>query len=297
MLSGMLQLLFNAADIVVVGNFTGHQAMAAVGATGSLINLLVNLFVGLSVGVNVMIAKYYGARQEREMQATVHTAVLVAILAGALLTVIGIAAAKPMLELMGTPDDVIADSVLYMRIYFCGMIGTLVYNFGGAVLRGVGDTRRPFFILFAAGIVNIILNLILVICFHLGVAGVAIATAVSQFMSAGLILYCLANTYSSYRFQVRLLRIDWKKLKEMAGIGVPAGMQGMLFSVSNVLIQSSLNTFGSIAMAGNTAASNIEGFVYTAMNTFHQSALSFTSQNLGSHNFKRIKKVMAQVTG
>ncbi len=292
MLSGMLQLLFNAADIVVVGNFTGHQAMAAVGATSSLINLLVNLFVGLSVGVNVMIAKYYGARQEREIQATVHTAVLVAILAGAVLTVIGIVAAHPMLELMGTPDDVIADSVLYMRIYFCGMIGTLVYNFGGAVLRGVGDTRRPLFILFAAGVVNVILNLVFVIGFHLGVAGVAIATAVSQFMSAGLILYCLANSYSSYRFQWRQLGIDWKKLKEMAGIGVPAGMQGMLFSISNVLIQSSLNTFGSIAMAGNTAASNIEGFVYTAMNTFHQSALSFTSQNFGSYNFKRIKKVM-----
>lgn len=291
MASGILQLLFNAADIVVVGRFTGNEALAAVGSTSSLINLLVNLFIGLSVGVNVMVAKYYGAKKERDIQETVHTAVLVAVLAGALLTVIGILAAEPMLQLMGTPDDVIDQSVLYMKIYFLGMIGTLVYNFGGAVLRGIGDTRRPLYFLFASGVVNVIFNLIFVIHFKMGVAGVAIATVISQFLSAALVLYCLMKSDSSYHLDIRKLGINVSKLSEMAGIGIPAGMQGAVFSISNVLIQSSVNSFDSIAMAGNTAGSNIEGFVYVAMNTFHQSALSFTSQNYGAHKFKRISRV------
>lgn len=292
MLSGVLQLLFNAADIVVVGRYTGNQALAAVGSTGALINLLVNLFIGLSVGVNVMVAKYYGAKREQDIHDTVHTAVLVAVLAGVVLTVAGILLAHPMLSLMGTPSDVIDAASGYMRIYFCGMIGTLVYNFGGAVLRGVGDTRRPLYILFAAGVVNVIFNLIFVITFKMGVAGTAVATAISQFLSAGLILYCLGKSEASYRLKLKELGIDLRKLKEMAAIGIPAGMQGAVFSISNVLIQSSVNSFGSIAMAGNTAAANIEGFVYVAMNTFHQSALSFTSQNFGSHQFKRITKVV-----
>lgn len=303
MLSGILQLLFNAADIVVVGRYTGNEALAAVGSTGALINLLVNLFIGLSVGVNVMVAKYYGARREEDIHDTVHTAILIAVLAGAVLTIVGILLARPLLTLMGTPGDVIGGATSYMQIYFCGMIGTLVYNFGGAVLRGVGDTRRPLYILFAAGVVNVIFNLIFVIYFEMGVAGTAVATAISQFLSAGLILYCLAKSDASYRFQIKDLCIDARKLKEMAGIGIPAGMQGAVFSISNVLIQSSVNSFGSVAMAGNTAAANIEGFVYVAMNTFHQSALSFTSQNFGSHQFKRIQKVawlslgMVTVTG
>lgn len=292
MLSGILQLLFNAADIVVVGRFSGSQALAAVGSTSALINLLVNLFIGLSVGVNVMVAKYYGARREKDIQETVHTAVLTAVIAGAVLTVIGLLLSQPMLQLMGTPEDVIDHSVLYMRIYFLGMIGTLVYNFGGAVLRGIGDTRRPLYILFAAGVVNVIFNLIFVIAFRMGVAGVAAATVISQFLSALLVLYCLAKSDSSYRLEVKALRITPGKLKEMAGIGVPAGMQGAVFSISNVLIQSSVNSFGSIAMAGNTAAANIEGFVYIAMNTFHQAALSFTSQNYGARQYKRITRVM-----
>lgn len=292
MLSGILQLLFNAADIVVVGRFSGSQALAAVGSTSALINLLVNLFIGLSVGVNVMVAKYYGARREKDIQETVHTAVLTAVIAGAVLTVIGLLLSQPMLQLMGTPEDVIDHSVLYMRIYFLGMIGTLVYNFGGAVLRGIGDTRRPLYILFAAGVVNVIFNLIFVIAFRMGVAGVAAATVISQFLSALLVLYCLAKSDSSYRLEVKALHITPGKLKEMAGIGVPAGMQGAVFSISNVLIQSSVNSFGSIAMAGNTAAANIEGFVYIAMNTFHQAALSFTSQNYGARQYKRITRVM-----
>lgn len=292
MLSGILQLLFNAADIVVVGRYTGNHALAAVGSTSALINLLVNLFVGLSVGVNVMVGKYYGARRDSEIHETVHTAVLTAVFAGAILMVIGVLLSRPMLQLMDTPEDVIDHSVLYMRIYFLGMIGTLVYNFGGAVLRGIGDTRRPLYILLAAGVVNVILNLVFVIRFDMGVAGVAIATVISQFLSAALVVYCLMKSDASYRLDNRELRIVPNKLMEMARIGVPAGMQGAVFSISNVLIQSSVNSFGSIAMAGNTAAGNLEGFVYMAMNTFHQAALSFTSQNYGAHKFKRIHKVL-----
>lgn len=292
MLSGILQLLFNAADIVVVGRYTGNHALAAVGSTSALINLLVNLFVGLSVGVNVMVGKYYGARRDSEIHETVHTAVLTAVFAGAILMVIGVLLSRPMLQLMDTPEDVIDHSVLYMRIYFLGMIGTLVYNFGGAVLRGIGDTRRPLYILLAAGVVNVILNLVFVIRFDMGVAGVAIATVISQFLSAALVVYCLMKSDASYHLDIRELRIVPNKLMEMARIGVPAGMQGAVFSISNVLIQSSVNSFGSIAMAGNTAAGNLEGFVYMAMNTFHQAALSFTSQNYGAHKFKRIRKVL-----
>ena len=291
LLSGILQLLFNAADIVVVGRYTGSEALAAVGSTSALINLLVNLFIGLSVGVNVMVAKYYGARRDQDITETVHTAVLTAIAAGAILTVLGLLLAQPLLKLMGTPEDVIGLSVLYMRIYFLGMIGTLVYNFGGAVLRAIGDTRRPLFILFAAGVVNVIFNLIFVIIFHMGVAGTAVATAISQFLSAALVLNCLIKSDSSYRLNLKQLRIVARKLKEMAAIGVPAGMQGAVFSVSNVLIQSSVNSFGSTVMAGNTAAANIEGFVYIAMNTFHQAALSFTSQNYGAREYRRINRV------
>lgn len=290
MLSGILQLLFNAADIVVVGRFSGKHALAAVGSTSSLINLLVNLFIGLSVGVNVMVAKYYGAGKEKEIEETVHTAVLTAVIAGAILTVIGVVLAKPLLQLMGTPEDVIEYSVLYMRIYFMGMIGTLVYNFGGAVLRGIGDTRRPLYILFAAGIVNVIFNLIFVLQFDMGVAGVATATAISQFLSAGLVVYCLIRSDASYHLNIKELRIIPRKLKEMAGIGIPAGMQGAVFSISNVLIQSSVNSFGSVAMAGNTAGANLEGFVYVAMNAMHQAALSFTSQNYGARKYKRITR-------
>lgn len=292
MLSGILQLLFNAADIVVVGRYSGSHALAAVGSTGALINLLVNLFIGLSVGVNVMVGKFYGARREEEIRDTVHTAILTAVFAGAILMVVGVCLARPMLQLMGTPDDVIEHSVLYMRIYFLGMIGTLVYNFGGAVLRGTGDTRRPLYILLAAGVVNVILNLVFVIQFNMGVAGVATATVISQFLSAALILICLMNTDASYHLDLKALRIDLPKLKEMTRIGVPAGMQGAVFSISNILIQSSINTFGSIAMAGNAAGGNLEGFVYVAMNSFHQSALSFTSQNYGAKKYKRINRVV-----
>lgn len=292
MLSGILQLLFNAADIVVVGRFAGSEALAAVGSTSSLINLLVNIFIGLSVGTNVLAARYYGAQQVKELKEMVHTAITTAAVSGCILVVVGICLAAPALRLMGTPEDVIHGSTIYMQIYFMGMPVMMLYNFGSAILRAVGDTKRPLYYLLAAGVVNVILNLIFVIVFHMGVAGVALATVISQAISAGLVLNCLIKSKSDYALNLKELRIVPDKLLKMVQIGVPAGIQGALFSLSNVLIQSSVNSFGSIAMAGNTAASNIEGFVYTSMNALHQTAVSFTGQNYGTRNFKRIGKIL-----
>lgn len=291
MLSGVLQLLFNAADIIVVGRFAGSEALAAVGSTSSLINFLVNLFIGLSVGANVLVARFYGAGQKKELSEMVHTAVLTSVVGGVALVIIGVAVAKPALQLMGTPDDVIGQSILYMRIYFCGMPAMMAYNFGSAVLRAVGDTKRPLYYLLIAGVVNVVLNLIFVICFHMGVAGVATATVISQVISAVLVLRCLIKSDSDYQLNIKELKIVPDKLFKMIQIGVPAGLQGALFSISNVLIQSSVNSFGSVAMAGNTAASNIEGFVYTSMNAFYQTAISFTGQNVGALKYKRIGKI------
>lgn len=292
MLSGMLQLLFNAADIVVVGRFAGSDALAAVGSTSSLINLLVNLFIGLSIGANVLAARFYGAGQKKEMSELVHTAILTSFISGFLLVFVGIIVAGPALTRMGTPDDVIGQSVLYMRIYFIGMPFTMAYNFGAAVLRAVGDTKRPLYYLLCAGVVNVILNMIFVIVFSLGVAGVAIATVVSQAISAVLVIRCLMVSDADYRLELSKLCITPDKLKKMLQIGLPAGLQNSLFSISNVLIQSSVNSFGSIAMAGNTAASNIEGFVYTAMNAFSQTIISFTGQNYGARKYENIKKLL-----
>ena len=292
MLSGMLQLFFNAADIIVVGQFVGHTALAAVGSTGSLINLLVNVFVGLSVGTNVLVARYYGARDAKHLHETVHTSVLTSVLSGTALIVIGLILAEPLLTLMGTPDDVLDQAALYMRIYFVGMPASMLYNFGGGILRAVGDTKRPLYFLFISGIVNVILNLVLVLVFHLGVAGVAIATVTSQVISAVLVALCLIKTDAPYRLELKKLRIHKSKLLEIIKIGLPAGMQGAVFSISNVLIQSSINSFGSTVMAGSTAASNIENFVYTAMNALYQTALSFTGQNVGGGKYKRIGKIM-----
>ncbi len=292
MLSGILQLLFNAADIVVVGKFAGNEALAAVGSTSSLINLLVNLFIGLSVGANVLVARFYGAGQKSELSEMVHTALLTALAGGCILVFAGIAVAGPALTQMGTPDDVIGQSVLYMRIYFIGMPFTMLYNFGAAVLRAVGDTRRPLYYLSGAGVVNVILNLIFVIVFSLGVAGVAMATVVSQAISAALVLRCLLLSDADYKLELSKLRVAPDKLKKMLQIGLPAGLQSSLFSISNVLIQSSVNSFGSIAMAGNTAASNIEGFVYTSMNAFSQTAISFTGQNYGARNYRHIGRIL-----
>ena len=291
-LSGILQLLFNAADIVVAGRFAGSQALAAVGSTGALINLIVNLFIGLSIGVNVLVARYYGGGNRKDLYETVHTAVLISVISGVVLIFIGIGLSQPLLELMGTPEDVIGQSVLYMRIYFVGMPVMMLYNFGSAILRAVGDTQRPLYFLLLAGVVNVFLNLFFVIVLHMGVAGVAIATVISQCISAGLVLFCLVKSDTVYRVNLKELKVYKDKLLQMVKIGVPAGIQGATFSVSNVLIQSSINSFGSIAMAGSTAASNIEGFVWTAMDAFTQSTLSFTGQNFGAKKFHRITKVV-----
>ncbi len=292
MLSGILQLLFNAADIVVVGRFAGNEALAAVGSTGSLTNLIVNLFIGLSVGANVLVARFYGAGQKDELKEMVQTTVATAAISGVILIFAGFFVSRPALLWMGTPEDVIAHSVLYMRIYFGGMPFMMVYNFGSAVLRAVGDTRRPLYYLLMAGVVNVILNLIFVIGFSRGVAGVAAATVISQAISAVLVVRCLIRSDSVYRLELKGIRIVPDKLLKMIQIGIPAGMQGALFSISNVLIQSSVNSFGSVAMAGNTAGSNIEGFVYTAMNAFHQATISFCGQNYGARQYKRIGKVL-----
>ncbi|HIW82337.1 MAG TPA: MATE family efflux transporter [Candidatus Acetatifactor stercoripullorum] len=292
MLSGILQLLFNAADIVVVGRFVGSEALAAVGSTSSLINLLVNVFIGLSVGANVLAARFFGAGKKEELSDMVHTAIATSLVSGIFLIFLGVLLARPALLLMETPENVIDQAVLYMRIYFIGMPATMAYNFGSAILRAAGDTKRPLYYLFAAGVVNVVLNLFFVIVCGLGVAGVAIATVISQVISAALVIRCLALSDSDYKLDLKRLRIVPDKLLRMVQIGVPAGLQGALFSVSNVLIQSSVNSFGSVAMAGNTAASNIEGFVYTSMNAFHQTAISFTGQNYGARNYKRIGRIL-----
>lgn len=291
MLSGVLQLLFNAADMVVVGRFAGSEALAAVGSTSALINLLINVFMGLSIGANVIVARYYGAGKKQEVSQTVHTAITLSLICGILLIGIGVAFSKPLLIWMGTPKDVITHAVLYIRIYFMGMPVMLLYNFGSAILRAIGDTRRPLYFLSVAGVVNVIFNLIFVIVFDLGVAGVAIATDISQLISAILIVRCLMKNDGAVKLHLDQLRIHRDKMMQMIRTGLPAGVQGAIFSLSNVLIQSSVNSFGSVAMAGNTAASNLEGFVYTSMNAFSQTSLSFTSQNLGGGKWKRIAKV------
>ncbi len=291
-LSGILQLLFNAADIVVVGQFAGSTALAAVGSTGAITNLIVTLFMGISVGANVLIAQYYGAGNRKDLSDTVHTAITASLAFGVVLIALGIALSRPMLEMMDTPEKVIDQSTLYMRIYFVGMPGLMLYNFGAAVLRAVGDTQRPLYFLLFSGVINVVLNLFFVIVLHLGVAGVAIATAVSQAVSAILVVRCLMKVQGDYHLELKRLCIKKDKLWKMAKIGLPAGIQGASFSISNVLIQSSINSFGDLAMAGNTAGSNIESFVSAAMDSFSQAALSFTGQNLGAGKLRRISRVM-----
>lgn len=291
MVSGILQLLFNAADVIVVGRYAGSQSLAAVGSTTSLINLLINVFIGLSVGVNVLVAQYYGAKKDKDVNETIHTAVAVSLISGIFLIAVGFFLSRPLLELMGSPDDVIDKSTIYVRIYFAGMPATMLYNFGSAILRAVGDTRRPLYFLCIAGVINVILNLIFVIGFNMDVAGVALATVISQVISAGLVFSCLVKSEGSLKLRIRDLKISRVKLKRIVKIGLPAGMQGAVFSISNVLIQSSVNSFGSTVMAGNTASQNIEGFIYNAMNAVYQTNLSFTSQNFGGKKYKRIGRI------
>lgn len=300
-LSGILQLLYNAADIIVVGRFTGPTALAAVGSTGSLINLIVNLLIGLSVGASVCVANFYGAGREKDVRETVHTAMLISVIGGVIVAAVGMVFAKTFLGWMGSPDDVIDQATLYLRIYFAGMPLTMAYNFASAIFRALGDTKRPLYYLAVSGLVNVILNLIFVIVFKMGVAGVAIATVVAQAVSTTLIILCMIRSHSVIHLQRDMLHIHGDKLKEIVRVGLPAGLQGTIFSISNVLIQSSINSFGSIAIAGNSASSNLEGFMYTSMNSVYQAALSFAGQNMGARKYSRLKKVLcnclAIVTG
>ena len=291
MATGVLQLLFNAADVIVVGHYAGGDALAAVGSNGAIINLIVNVFIGLSIGASAVVAKYYGAQEEQEVSETTHTAMLLSFFSGIFVMVLGYFLATPILRWMDTPPEVLSLASLYLKIYFLGMPGCMVYNFGAAVLRGIGDTRRPLIYLFLSGIVNVILNLILVIQFQMSVAGVAIATVVSQYLSAGLVLWCMFRTNGCYQLIRHEFKIHKDKLMMILKIGIPAGVQGAIFSISNILIQSSVNSFGSIAMAGNAAAVSIEGFVYTCMNSVAQAALTFTSQNVGAHKWARLRGI------
>ncbi len=290
--TGLLQLLFNAADLVVVGRYAGEEALGAVGATGALINLIVNLFMGLSVGAGVMVAQGIGAKDEGIVHRTVHTAIPAALFGGVFLTFVGIAFSPTFLDWMDTPDEIIDLSALYMRIYFAGMVPNLLYNFGASILRAAGDTKSPLIYLSLAGVVNVLLNLLFVIVFHMSVAGVALATISSQLLACVLVLIKLTRREDACRLEWRKLKIYPYDLWKIARIGLPAGIQGSLFSISNVMIQSSINSFGKIALAGNTAAGNIEGFVYVAMNAFHQTAMNFMGQNTGARKYENYGKIL-----
>ena len=292
MLSGILQLLFNAVDIIVVGRFTGSHALAAVGSTTALINVFTNLFIGVSLGANVLAARFYAANREREMSETVHTAITFALISGVVMVFVGLLFSRGALELMDTPADVIEQSTLYMRIYFSGMPFFMMYNYGAAILRAIGDTKRPLMFLIIAGITNALLNLLLVIVFHLGVAGVAIATVIAQMISCILVLRCLYKTDSCYQLRFSKLVLKWDCLKQIFQVGIPAGIQSTVINFSNVLLQSSVNSFGSVAMAGYTAANNIFGFLFASVNSITQACMSFTSQNYGVGKWKRMDKVL-----
>ena len=292
MISGMLQLMFNAVDIIVVGRFTGSQALAAVGSTTALICTFTNLFIGVSLGANVLAARFYASGKTKEMSETVHTAILLALISGIAMSVIGILCARESLVLIATPDDIIGQAALYLRIYFSGMPFFMLYNYGAAILRAVGDTKRPLMYLIAAGTANAVLDLILVIIFKMGVAGVAIGTITSQFISCVLVIRCLCKTDAIYKLYISKLRIKKYYLIQILKVGLPAGIQSTVINFSNVLLQSSVNSFGEIAMAGYTAANNILGFLYVSVNSITQACMSFTSQNYGVRKFKRMDKVL-----
>lgn len=293
-LSGILQLTFNAADLIIVGQFSenGSTAVAAVGATSSLIHLIVNLFIGLSVGAGVSVAQGIGARHNEDVHRTVHTAIPTAIISGLILTVAGILLSEKMLILMDTPQDVLPFSTLYMNIYFAGILFMMVYNFGASILRAAGDTKGPLLYLSCAGFINIILNAFFVIILHMDVAGVALATTISQAVSAILVIFALMRRTDACKLCWSKLKLYKKPLLKIIRIGLPSGIQGSLFSISNVLIQSSINSFGSIVLSGNTAAGSLEGFIYTAMNSFQQTSINFVGQNIGARRYDNVKKIV-----
>ena len=289
--TGILQLLFNAADLIVVGQFCGSVSVAAVGATGSITNLIVNLFVGLSVGTGVAVAQALGANDTRKAHRAVHTAIPTALVGGAILTVIGVFFSETFLIWMGTPADVLPLSALYMKIYFGGIIFMMIYNFCASILRATGDTKSPLIFLTIAGVINVILNMIFVIFFDLNVACVALETNISQGVSATLVVLALVKRSDACQLHFSQLQFYKDEFLQILKIGLPAGIQGSLFSISNVIIQSSINSFGSVVMSGNAAALNIEGFIYIVLNAFHQTTLNFTGQNVGANNYRRAKKV------
>lgn len=290
MVSGVLQTLYTAADMIVVGKFAGKEALAAVGSTSPAINMMLNIFIGMSSATSVIVARKFGAGDKSGVSKAVHTAITVCISGGVLLAIAGVLLSKKILLWMSSPEDVINLSTLYMQIYFMGIPASLLYNFGSAILRAVGDSKRPTYYLMLAGIVNFLLNLVFVIVFKLDVAGVALATVISKIMSAGLVLRNLVKTDECYRLIVKKIRAYSEDLKEIIFLGIPAGMQGVVVAFSNILIQSSINSCGSDAMAGNSAASSVESIVYTAMNAFFHATLTFVGQNYGAHDFKRIRR-------
>ncbi len=295
--SSVLQLLFNAADIVVVGRWAGDNSLAAVGSNASLINLLINLFIGLSVGTNILSARFVGAQNKDAVRSTVHTSMLLALLSGVFLAIVGFFAAGPLLRLMQVPPSILPLSTLYLKIYFLGMPATMLYNFGAALLRSVGDTRRPLSFLFLSGVVNVGLNLIFVIVLSMDVAGVALATVISQALSAALVIRCLCREEGDIRLELKALRMDTLRLKQIAAIGIPSGLQNVAFALSNVIIQSSINGFGETVISGNTAAANIDSFVFAAFNAFYQANVAFTSQNYGAGRWERIRPIAVRCVG
>lgn len=291
MAANIIQLLFNAADVVVVGKYVGDASQAAVTSTGALVNLFVGLFSGLGVGVNVIVARALGSGDRSRISTIAHTAITAGFFCGLILCVAGILFAPGVLHLMGSPDNVIQLSSLYLRVYFLGLPGAMIYNFGSALLRAQGDSKRPMHFITIAGIANVILNLIFVVYFHWDVAGVAAATAISKYISAILVLWCLRMETGALHFDYTKLGIDWGELKKIARIGMPAGLQGCLFSLSNVTLQSAVNSMGEIIMAGTGAANNIGGFLYVTGNAFYSAAMTFTSQNYGAKKTERIDRV------
>ena len=295
--SSILQLLFNAADVIVVGQFAGDESLAAVGATTAIINLLVNLFIGLSVGTTVIAANFFGSNRNEELSQTVHTAILISVIGGIILSIVGVVFSKQILQITKTPKEILDLATVYLKVYFAGILPTVVYNFGCALLRAKGDTKRPLYVLLFSGFINVILNLIFVIVFNMNVAGVALATVISQIIASIFIIKFLIDENSSFKLIFSKLKINLQIFIKIIKIGVPAGFQGIIFSLSNVIIQSAINSFGANVIAGNSAASNLEGFVYIAMNSFAQGSLTFVSQNLGAKKYERIKKSVAVSLG
>ncbi len=291
-LTSLLQLFFNAADLIVVGRFCGSISVGAVGATGAITNLVINMFIGLSIGAGVTVAHGVGARDHTKVENAVHSSIFFAIVGGIVLTIVGVLFSGTFLRWMATPANVLPLSKVYMQIYFAGAIPMMVYNYGASILRAVGDTKRPLYFLAVAGVVNVVLNLIFVTVFHMNVAGVALATTISQTISAVLVVRALMLRDDACRLNLKALKIHKKEFLSILRIGVPAGVQGSLYSISNVLIQSSINSFGDIVVSGNSAASNIEGFVWVIMNAFMQSAINFMGQNMGARQYKRLRRIM-----